>query len=409
MSVITTTGAIVGDTPDLLKPLSTSFEEIRSTITKELVADPAPDVSCEQIASTTEWLRSIIAAMTEHNSGFSRLGVSQLGDEELQRNQALAREASRQLTVLLAENTKQFRAVPMGAMMAFGEGSQSQEVRQNLATFRQFWEKFGDAKWLSGLVAPEFAEKKELAKKLLDTLQATTTAMLPNVGAVCKFCKCHRGNSTYCQNPDCGRCPCGSLQCNYPCGGVSPYKCNYCNSLRRREEFCSNTNCARCAHGHFRSRGCLKGCSEVGSTNIKLQPKSVSLYDKITACSEETSKSKLLHLAQMADLLAKACRKDAEAMEAAEKKLQQKMDLLKDFAEAVNDVPKVLRQFLLIRSGSIKDDLGQLKEWLHKDEVDSAHMQLEEFRDEAAEERVMRRVGQKRALSEGSWSLASPR
>ncbi|CAE7642956.1 ADAMTS9 [Symbiodinium microadriaticum] len=283
MSVITTTGALVGDTPDLLKPLSTSFEEIRSTITKELAADPAPDVSCEQIASTTEWLRSIIAAMTEQNSGFSRLGVSQLSDEELQRNQALAREASRQLTVLLAENTKQFRAEPMGTVMAFGKGSQSQEVRQNLATFRQFWDKFGDAKWLSGLVAPEFAEKKELAKKLLDKLQ-----------------------------------------------------------------------------------GMSQGGQEIGIS------KSVTLYDQIAGCNQATSKSKLMRLAQMADLLAQACREDAEAMEDAEKQLEKKMDLLKD-------------------------------------EVDCAHMQLEEFRDEAAEERVMRRVGQKRALSEGSWSLASPR
>ena len=32
------------------------------------------------------------------------------------------------------ENTKQFRATPMGTVMAFGKGSQSQEVRQNLAT-----------------------------------------------------------------------------------------------------------------------------------------------------------------------------------------------------------------------------------------------------------------------------------
>lgn len=405
MSVMTTTGALVGDTPDLLKQLSTSFEEIRSTITKGLAADPAPDVSCEQIASTTEWLRSIIAAMTEHNSGFSRLGVSQLSDEELQRNQALAREASRQLTVLLAENTKQFRAAPMGTVMAFGKGSQSQEVRQNLATFRQFWDKFGDAKWLSGLVAPEFAEKKELAKKLLDKLQGTSQAgqaVLPNVGAICQYCHRHRGSANFCQYPECGYCVHGRrYTCRCGCGS-SRFHCNNCGvGPRQPNAFCAH--CKKCAHGFAKSTGCAHGCAEIGIS------KSVTLYDQIADCNQATSKSKLMRLAQMADLLAKACREDAEAMEDAEKKLEKKMDLLKEFAEAINEVPKVLRQFLLIRSGSIKDDLGQLKEWLHKDEVDCAHMQLEEFRDEAAEERVMRRVGQKRALSEGSWSLASPR
>eukprot|EP00439_Symbiodinium_sp_Y106_P013137 s1573_g1.t3 len=418
--VITTTGALVGDTPDLLKPLSTSFEEIRSTITKELTADPAPDVSCEQIASTTEWLRSIIAAMTEHNSGFSRLGVSQLSDEELQRNQALARETSRQLTVLLAENTKQFRATPMGTVMAFGKGSQSQEVRQNLATFRQFWDKFGDEKWLSGLVAPEFAEKKELAKKLLDKLQGTDKVTLSDSGPICQYCSRNRGNAAFCQYPDCGRCSHGyRYTCQFGCGS-SVFFCNRCGSGPRQQgAFCSS--CNFCAHGRTKSNGCKKGCSDTqwqtqqtfccflhagtehGSFTVNVKAKNVTLYNSIAACSEATSKSKLMRLAQMADLLAKACREDAEAMEDAEQKLQTKMDRLKDFAEAINEVPKVLRKFLLIRSGSIKDDLGQLKEWLHKDEVDSTHMQLEEFRDEAAEERVMRRVGQKRALSEGSW------
>ena len=34
----------------------------------------------------------------------------------------------------LRRTHKQFRATPMGTVMAFGKGSQSQEVRQNLAT-----------------------------------------------------------------------------------------------------------------------------------------------------------------------------------------------------------------------------------------------------------------------------------
>ncbi|CAE7361416.1 ADAMTS10 [Symbiodinium sp. CCMP2592] len=296
----------------------------------------------------------------------------------------------------------------MGTVMAFGKGSQSQEVRQNLATFRQFWDKFGDAKWLSGLVAPEFAEKKELAKKLLDKLQGTDKLTLSDAGPICQHCRRNRGNAGFCQYPECGYCLHGMrYSCQYGCGN-SAFFCNRCSGGPRQQgAFCSSCNC--CAHGCTKSRGCGKGCSEPGSVTVNVKAKNVTLYNSIAACSEATSKSKLMRLAQMADLLAKACREDAEAMEDAEKKLEKKMDLLKEFAEAINEVPKVLRQFLLIRSGSIKDDLGQLKEWLHKDEVDSTHMQLEEFRDEAAEERVMRRVGQKRALSEGSWSLTSPR
>ncbi|CAJ1368252.1 unnamed protein product [Effrenium voratum] len=76
------------------------------------------------------------------------------------------------------------------------------------------------------------------------------------------------------------------------------------------------------------------------------------------------------------------------------------------FAEAVNEVPKVLFEFLLIRAGSI-GDTSELKAWVSKEEADRVHKTLEEFRDEVNEEKVMRRLNMKRADSEGSWSCIS--
>ncbi|CAJ1348807.1 unnamed protein product, partial [Effrenium voratum] len=66
----------------------------------------------------------------------------------------------------------------------------------------------------------------------------------------------------------------------------------------------------------------------------------------------------------------------------------------------------VLRQFLLIRAGSI-GDISELKAWVSKEEADRVHKTLEEFRDEVNEEKVMRRLNMKRAASEGSWSCIS--
>lgn len=108
----------------------------------------------------------------------------------------------------------------------------------------------------------------------------------------------------------------------------------------------------------------------------------------------------------MSEALATAFRQDVAVRKAAEKELEKKMDLLKDFAESVNEVPQVLRRFLLIRAGSI-DDIEQLKAWVNQEEADEVHKMLEEFRDEVNEEKVLRRLKKKGTASEGSWSHLS--
>merc|ERR1711957_748384 len=85
----------------------------------------------------------------------------------------------------------------------------------------------------------------------------------------------------------------------------------------------------------------------------------------------------------MAEMLAAQCRKDSEARVSVQKELAEKLGYLKQFREAMQEVPQVLRRFLLLRSSSIEGDLQ---------EADAAHKQLEEFRDEASEEKVLRRL-----------------
>ncbi|CAJ1457066.1 unnamed protein product [Effrenium voratum] len=329
---------------------------------KEMAQDPAPEVSCEQITSTTKWLKSIAQAMNEHNDGFSRLGLSNLTDDELHRNQALAREASRQLTLLFADKSSKFTTTSQHQVMKFDMGSQSQEIKANLSNFGKFLEHFSKAKWLGDLVAPEFVEQKQLTVKLLANLQNPAKQKL-------------------------------QVQVNQ-----QQSQCNYCCQWKfNTSSFCEHCLC--CAHQY--GRGCPYGCDAKATAILS---KDAILYEGIK--SGESSLEKLQGLAQMAEALAKACRKDASAREVVSKELAKKMKLLKDFAEAVNEVPKVLRQFLLIRAGSI-GDISELKAWVSKEEADRVHKTLEEFRDEVNEEKVMRRLNMKRAASEGSWSCIS--
>jgi len=100
----------------------------------------------------------------------------------------------------------------------------------------------------------------------------------------------------------------------------------------------------------------------------------------------------------MASALAEACSADAAARAKAEEELDEKMLLLKRFAEAMNEVAATLHRFLLIRSGSIKGDLKELKSWVSQKEADEVHMQLERFRDDATEEKVTRRLKMRRHI-----------
>jgi len=69
----------------------------------------------------------------------------------------------------------------------------------------------------------------------------------------------------------------------------------------------------------------------------------------------------------------------------------------------MHEVPKMLREFILIRIGKLNEnDMNALKEWVGKDEAEAVHKQLEEFRDEAGEEKVVRRLN-RNASSTTSW------
>lgn len=166
--------------------------------------------------------------------------------------------------------------------------------------------------------------------------------------------------------------------------------------------FCAS--CAKCSHGY--SGTCQHGCSHVNDAKIiSIQPKNASsVYEGLA--SGRSSLDKLIDLVKMSEALLDAFRQDVAARKTAEKELEKKMELLKNFAESVNEVPQVLRRFLLIRAGSI-NDIFELKAWVSQEEADQVHKMLEEFRDEVNEEKVLRRLNMKRAASEGSWSWMS--
>merc|ERR1712190_328450 len=86
------------------------------------------------------------------------------------------------------------------------------------------------------------------------------------------------------------------------------------------------------------------------------------------------------------------------------KQLGVKMDALKVFAEALNRVPEVLNQYVLVRLGEIDvDDLSSLKKWITHEEATRVHKMLESFRDDAIYERAIREVASR---SNSSWHVA---
>eukprot|EP00438_Fugacium_kawagutii_P034070 Skav205991 [mRNA] locus=scaffold2084:79376:92702:+ [translate_table: standard] len=93
-SNMATSGTITGDTPEMLKPLLDEFQATRAAMQEDLKQDPVPEVF--MIFYCSELL----------------LALSTLSDEELHRNQALARESSRQLTLLFADKSQSFTATP---------------------------------------------------------------------------------------------------------------------------------------------------------------------------------------------------------------------------------------------------------------------------------------------------------
>mmetsp|Transcript_93545 Transcript_93545/g.260477 ORF Transcript_93545/g.260477 Transcript_93545/m.260477 type:complete len:330 (+) Transcript_93545:61-1050(+) len=115
-----------------------------------------------------------------------------------------------------------------------------------------------------------------------------------------------------------------------------------------------------------------------------------SFYDDVTL-SANTGEEQLNRLADMAIAFARACQEDAHAHGQKMDAIQQKMQQLRDFIQAVAEVPKALRRFVLLRLDSI-DDYSLLKSWVSQQEATDALQQLEQLRDWAVEERVVRRV-----------------
>eukprot|EP00931_Biecheleriopsis_adriatica_P088653 TRINITY_DN62923_c0_g1_i1.p1 TRINITY_DN62923_c0_g1~~TRINITY_DN62923_c0_g1_i1.p1 ORF type:complete len:346 (+),score=59.53 TRINITY_DN62923_c0_g1_i1:58-1095(+) len=291
-----TTGTVTGDCKELLQPLIDCFQTARETMSKELNKDPAPEFTCEQVEDTTKWLHCIVRAMKEHNNGFSKLGLSGLSEEALEHNQELAREASRQLTLLFADQTKEFSGDNSKYQISeFGKGSQSQEIKDNLQKFTAFLKHFGDKKWLGELVAPEFEEQKNNAVSLLEALQNPTKLVLPGCAADQPAVHCSRCGQTatrtlgFCTN--CNQCAHGYRRNQCPQGcpsgcntGANQAGAGYCGRCRctttKSLGYC--TSCNYCNHGYRRNQypqGCPSGCNQPQPHIIEILQTQPSLFD----------------------------------------------------------------------------------------------------------------------------------
>jgi len=434
------TGTTVGDVPDLMHPLFECFEAARQALTKEVHIDPAPGFTCEQIADTTTWLLRAVDSMRRHNAGFCQSGLERLDDEALQRNRDLARESSTMLSVLSADGTLHFGGVQK-LELELQSGLQRPEVRSVLAHIEGFLKHLSNAKWLGSHIEQSLQRVKETTLALLTALQRQSDirddppprppvkeadsprtksngcatpgkARSSDSSKSWLYCS-HCGGATqrnlgFCQ--DCGYCGHGYHHGSYPLG--CPDGCNvpsgaasYCTRCRRRSlkhlGFCES--CGQCGHGHSRKHypnGCPAGCympsaeevAHLAVTN-EISRTAADIFKEIPHFSQGSA-GQLTRLAKMAEVLRETCEKDAAERQQEEASLQRKMKNLKAFAFAVKSIAEVLRTFLLIRIGAITDSNHalELKQFVAHEEVIAMHKQLEEFRDMASEEKVMRRM-----------------
>jgi len=126
---------------------------------------------------------------------------------------------------------------------------------------------------------------------------------------------------------------------------------------------------------------------------------------------ESSNAQKLKCLSEVCARLSLISEDDEQKRIGMQKQLEKKMAALKVFAEALNRVPEVLNQYVLVRLGDIDvENLTLLKDWITHDEATRAHKMLETFRDEAIYERAVR-ASSSRASScwqvPGSESVAS--
>ena len=391
-----------------------------------------------------------------------RLTLPTLSDDQLHQNQALARESSRQLTLLFADKSQNFTTTSQSQVllakncipsafqdwfahhiycsylnhliqfqlpapsttpevMKFSMGTQSQGIRDNLSKFSRFLEHFSQAKWLGDLIAPEFKKQKDSAMKILTHLQTGARVSLPQgqPTTMCNHCG-QTATKTSCFCDSCNHCVCGcgshrDSVCVHGCVEQPLYTngtrtCSYCRNPRRSFTsggFCGG--CLRCCHG------CRAPCPK-GTSQATISPKTAySLCEDLPSGS--SSLETLEGLAKMSKALATAFRQDVAVRKAAEKagfesltaihkpstgdgsymfmflhvspcvvshgkswkvigdgleprvyhhelsrsscgfqnlhhvgpesrnqELEKKMDLLKDFAESVNEVPQVRRE-----------------------------------------------------------------
>ena len=120
-------------------------------------------------------------------------------------------------------------------------------------------------------MAPEFAQNKALAKKLLEALQRKSKPVKAEKGApgaspgrcnACGYNKMQKG--AFCGS--CGRCVHGytTEQCRSGCRPIIQYTPYFHTQwmLQTGMTDCSNTSCGRGVHDHRRQSGCIVGGAE---------------------------------------------------------------------------------------------------------------------------------------------------
>eukprot|EP00929_Paragymnodinium_shiwhaense_P080699 TRINITY_DN42103_c0_g3_i1.p1 TRINITY_DN42103_c0_g3~~TRINITY_DN42103_c0_g3_i1.p1 ORF type:complete len:491 (-),score=90.55 TRINITY_DN42103_c0_g3_i1:319-1791(-) len=155
------TGITSFDVPDMVKPMVECLEKLqrqiearRSTLLEEMHLDPVPQISHPEIESATKFLKGAIAAMQGVVGTFSQdaLSLQCMDSDSMKALQEKARESSRQLVLLLGENSTPFEGKSMeGEVIEIRKDAQHANVVTRIRSLQSFFDTFGHAKWLGEL------------------------------------------------------------------------------------------------------------------------------------------------------------------------------------------------------------------------------------------------------------------
>eukprot|EP00929_Paragymnodinium_shiwhaense_P064715 TRINITY_DN32454_c0_g1_i1.p1 TRINITY_DN32454_c0_g1~~TRINITY_DN32454_c0_g1_i1.p1 ORF type:complete len:487 (+),score=95.85 TRINITY_DN32454_c0_g1_i1:147-1463(+) len=363
------TGIISYDVPDILAPVRHCVQGLQDQIDagklpllREMNRDPVPQISNDVITSATNFLEEAKAAMQGELDAYRPECLPRVAEERMKGMQVKARESARRLALMLADSSSKFDGNEMhGQLVHIKEGSQDAHVKQRLFTLKTFFDTFGKSEWLGELCnTRSFAKQIQAVLDLLQgLLEPQKTGLTPEQQVAEQKKRVERAR----------RFGFGRAHVEQPLT-TSLRAGKHTELFWRADRHDSSYDATRTA--------AVAESEAIGVENplVDVQADRGNDVPAVEDC--------LNHLMTMCNALKAILEGDGRKKAQMQADLKVKMESLVDFALVLNDISRVLKQYVLLRLGDIdQQHLNILKMWVTHAEATEMHQMLEAFRDEA--------------------------